>query len=124
MTVQFLHTKLRVRSLDAAVAFYQAAFGYELRSRRPGPGTSEIAFLTLAGQAAELQLAQDVDDLPVPLGLVHLAFKVEDLEASLAAAQAAGAALVSGPYELPSGSRVAFLRDLDGYDLELVKKKG
>ncbi|MNY31832.1 Glyoxalase-like domain protein [compost metagenome] len=54
--------------------------------------------------------------------MLHLAFKVADIEAAVQALQAAGAARQSGPYALPSGSRVAFLQDLDGYDLELVQK--
>jgi lactoylglutathione lyase len=123
MPVQYLHTKLRVRSLDASIPFYQAAFGYTLRSRRPGPGTSEIAFMTIEGQEAELQLAQDQGEFSFTEGLVHLAFKVEHVEAAIEAVTRAGGTLVKGPYELPSGSRVAFLRDPDGYDLELVQKK-
>jgi lactoylglutathione lyase len=124
MAIQFLHTKLRVKQLDTAARFYAAVFGYEVRSRRPGPGDSEIAFLTLADQGAELQLAQVRGEAPfeVSVGGVHLAFRVDDLDLTLAQALAAGATLVSGPYALGSGSIVAFLRDLDGYDLELVQK--
>ena len=46
------------------------------------------------------------------------------LSVRMARATAAGASVLTGPYVLPSGSRVAFLRDPDGYDLELVQKAG
>ncbi|MNY35995.1 Lactoylglutathione lyase [compost metagenome] len=76
-------------------------------------------------EASELQLCQYPGDeaFAVPARLMHLAFRVEDIEAAVQALKTAGASLQSGPYALPSGSRVAFLRDLDGYDLELVQKK-
>ncbi|MOA68099.1 Glyoxalase-like domain protein [compost metagenome] len=54
--------------------------------------------------------------------MLHLAFRVDDLDAVLARALTAGAKLTSAPYVLPSGSRVAFIKDLDGYDVELVQK--
>lgn len=124
MNTQYLHTKLRVRDLDAALRFYEAAFGYKLRSRRPGPEGSEIAFIVLPGDKAELQLCQYPGDeaYEVPARMMHLAFKVGDIEAAVQSITQAGAVLKSGPYQIPSGSRVAFLRDLDGYDIELVQK--
>lgn len=124
MTIRYLHTKLRVRDLDVAIAFYEAAFGYALRSRRPGPAASEIAFLRLPGEESEIQLARypGEEAFTVPERLLHLAYRVEDLDAVMASAIAAGATLTAAPYTLPSGSRVAFLKDPDGYDLELVQK--
>ena len=124
MTIQYLHTKLRVRDLDASLRFYETVFGYTVRSRRPGPEQSEIAFLVIPGQAAELQLCQYpiAEPFEVPARMLHLAFRVEDLDAVLARALAAGATLSSAPYVLPSGSRVAFVKDPDGYDVELVQK--
>lgn len=124
MNVTYLHTKLRVRSLDAAIAFYTHVFGYAVRTRRPGPEESEIAFLFLSGQSAELQLAQMPwdDAYDVSPRLMHLAFKVDDCHAIQAHALAAGAHAISGPYTLPSGSVVAFVRDPDGFEIELVQK--
>ena len=124
MTIRYLHTKLRVRDLDVAIAFYEAAFGYALRSRRPGPMESEIAFMRLPGEEGEIQLARypGEEAFAVTERLLHLAFRVEDLDAVMASAIAAGATLKAAPYTLPSGSRVAFLQDPDGYDLELVQK--
>lgn len=124
MPIRYLHTMIRVRDLDAAVAFYATAFGYLLRARREGPEGSEIAFLTLGDDPGELQLMHVPGgaDFAVPERLMHLAYRVDDLAATLAAVQALGAAVVKGPYTLPSGSIVAFVRDPDGYDLELVQK--
>lgn len=124
MSVSYLHTKLRVRDLDAAIRFYETAFGYRLRSRRPGPHESEIAFLAIPGEASELQLAKypGGEAFTVPERMMHLAFKVTDLDAVLARAVEAGAVVTSAPYTLPSGSRVAFLHDGTGYDIELVQK--
>lgn len=124
MTIHYLHTKLQVSDLDVAIRFYQIAFGYAVRSRRPGPHDSEIAFMVLPGEAAEIQLCQypGSEDVVVPERLMHLAFRVDDLDAVLEGALRAGASLDAAPYTLPSGSRVAFLRDPQGYAIELVQK--
>lgn len=124
MSVHYLHTMIRVRDLDQAIAFYRDALGYALRSRRPGPEESEIAFLTLGDDPGELQLMQvpGGQAFEVPARLMHLAYRVTDLDATLLALTRAGATIAKGPYTLPSGSLVAFVRDPDGYDLELVQK--
>jgi lactoylglutathione lyase len=124
MRIQYLHTKLRVDDLDAAIRFYESAFGYGLRSRRAGPHGSEIAFLAIAGEPGEIQLARypDMAEVAVPVRLMHLAFRVEALDDVLAGALKAGATLVSAPYTLPSGSQVAFIQDPNGYEIELVQK--
>lgn len=124
MPVRYLHTMIRVRDLDAAIAFYSSCFGYGLRSRREGPEGSEIAFLAMEGDPGELQLMHVPGGaaFAVPERLMHLAYRVDDLAAMLEAVTAAGATIAKGPYTLPSGSQVAFVRDPDGYDLELVQK--
>lgn len=124
MPVRYLHTMIRVRDLDAAIAFYEGAFGYALRARREGPEASEIAFLRLEGDPGELQLMQvpGGEAFAVPERLMHLAYRVDDLAAMLDRVTTAGATIAKGPYTLPSGSQVAFVRDPDGYDLELVQK--
>ncbi len=124
MPVHYLHTMIRVRDLDAAIAFYTGVFGYAPRARRPGPEGSEIAFLRLGDDPGELQLMQVPGGaaFQVPERLMHLAYRVDDLDAMLATVTAAGATIAKGPYTLPSGSQVAFVRDPDGYDLELVQK--
>jgi lactoylglutathione lyase len=124
MTVHYVHTKLRVRDLDAGIRFYETAFGYQVRSRRPGPKESEIAFLVLPDETTELQLAHYPGDeaFEVPARLMHLAFRVEDLEAVLGRSLEAGATLAAAPYTLPSGSKVAFVHDPDGYEIELIQK--
>lgn len=124
MRVTTQHTMIRVRDLAAAMRFYAEAFGYAVRSRRPGPHGSEIAFMRLPDEAVELQLAHfpGEPDFRVPARLMHLAFRVDDLDALVQGAVQAGATLVEPPYVLPSGSRVAFLTDPDGYPIELIQK--
>jgi lactoylglutathione lyase len=124
MTLATLHTMIRVRSLDAAIRFYEAGLGFAARTRRPGPEGSEIAFLRLPGEAVELQLCEVLDaayTAPVARAM-HLAYRVADLDAAVAQAVSAGATLTRPPYALPSGSRVAFLADPDGHAIEFVQK--
>ena len=119
----YLHTKLRVHRLNRAIAFYERHFGYGLRKRKPGPGTSELAFLSQHDAANELQLASTEEGpFEVPPLLMHLAFKVENLDRTLRGLVAEGIWPHSGPRTLESGSKVALI-DLDGYELELIRKK-
>jgi lactoylglutathione lyase len=51
----------------------------------------------------------------------HVAFEVDDLDAVLAAASAAGGTKVFGPGPAPApGRRLAFVSDIDGNLLELI----
>lgn len=124
MSVHYLHTKIRVSDLERAIAFYQMAFGYTLRKRKPGPDSSLLAFLALPGEETELQLAfyPDQGAFEVPAYLMHLAFRVEQLQKVVESALEAGATLIRDAYTLPSGSKVAFIRDLDGYEIEVIEK--
>jgi lactoylglutathione lyase len=81
--------------------------------------------LRLPGEEGELQLMHVPGGgaFGVPERLMHLAYRVDDMGATLPLVLAAGATLEKGPYPIPSGSIVAFVRDPDGYDLELVEKR-
>jgi catechol 2,3-dioxygenase-like lactoylglutathione lyase family enzyme len=110
----FQHAALDVDDLDAAVSFYEQALGFTIAPRPASLGMNG-AWLQLPG-AVQLHLVE-VAELHPPKTAQHLAFGVDDLDATLAAIHAAG--YESGEaFDIGAGKQ-AFLRDPAGNLLEL-----
>lgn len=100
------YLELPVGSTDAAKTFYAAAFGWSFTDFGPTyastmDGQSDVG---LQADAAEKTAAL----LPV--------VEVADLEATLAAVEAAGGSVTRPIFAFPGGRRFHF-RDLDGHEL-------
>ena len=104
------YVELPAADIEAAKAFYGAAFGFALTDFGPSYAatTSGDVDLGLQGDAAEAAKA--------PLAVIE----VEDLEAALAAVQAAGGAIVRPIFAFPGGHRFQF-KDPNGNELAAVK---
>ena len=118
-----LHPAFRVTDLAASLPFYEA-LGYE-ELGRVDTGDATLAMLKLpAEEVVSLELVHRPDDGPVEVGtgFSHLAFQVDDLEATLAGLSEAGV----GTSEIerpggPDGPQTSWLTDPDGYRIELVQ---
>jgi predicted enzyme related to lactoylglutathione lyase len=118
-----------VPDLDAAVRFYAAAFGFS-KSAEPVPGVvvlragnAEICLLEKrAGSKASIRTAETrrYERHWTP---VHLDIHVDDFEAALAKALAAGAAREQ-VFENPERGSVAFCSDPFGHGFCLIERKG
>ncbi len=109
-----------VPSVPEAVRFYEAAFELE-----PGfvheagdygemkTGATRLAFTShaLAADAVPFRYRKAEDDA-LPLGM-ELTLTVDDVDASYAAAVAAGAKGVAEPHDTPWGQRVSYVADLN-----------
>ena len=104
------YVELPVGNVEAAKAFYEAAFGWAMT----GFGPTYAATMTgdtdigLQGDPAEATKA------PLPV------IEVDDLEAALAAVEAAGGTVVRPIFAFPGGRRFQF-RDPAGNELAAVK---
>jgi methylmalonyl-CoA/ethylmalonyl-CoA epimerase len=127
------HASLSVDDLDAAIAFYAAAFGYELSFR--DSQSEAIAALagidglrcTLAqlvhpahGSALELVHFEGTDVSVDGIGRGHVAFRVSDLTGALAAIEALGAKPLGDTVVFPTGSAV-YAREPGGSLVELYE---
>ena len=135
MNVTAHHTGMTVQDLDAAVAWWSAAFGFEtlLAFELPGgvsgamlrtPGGARIELFAAEGSAEGLAHA----DPPAALrrrGFGHVALEVSDLEGAFAAAVEAGGNPVWDPRPSPEpGRRMAFVHDPEGNLVELIGPAG
>lgn len=111
------HVGVAVSDLEAAISLYEGSFGMELVHRETVESQGVEAVLLDVGDSHVELLAATGPDTPVGRfvasrgeGLHHVAYRVTDIDATLAALRDAGIALIDD--EARTGirsSRVAFL---------------
>ncbi len=124
MATAFVHTCVRVRDVDASVRFYEA-LGFEERRRAPIRDEAINVFLGLPGDGDRLELTYNfgVDSYELGTGYNHIAVAVDDLDAKLGALAEQGIEPEKPPYRVrEGGSRLCFVRDPDGYRIELIER--
>ena len=114
---------LRVRDLDASLAFFGKLGLREARRRESESGRFTLVFLTTGetGDAAEVELTYNWDQKePYPTGRFfgHLAFEVDDIYATCARLQDGGVTI----HRPPRDGRMAFVKSPDGHSVELLQK--
>jgi lactoylglutathione lyase len=125
MSARYVHTCIRVRDIDASVAFY-GRLGYEPRGRLNFESAYNV-YLGLQGDGDVLELTVNVGrEEPYDLGdgYNHMALVVDDLDALLERLAAAGITPERPPYA-PGGReeyRICFVADPDGYRIELIDR--
>lgn len=122
---EIMHTCIRVLDEERSLAFYHA-LGFEERDRkRVGGDTATIIFLGLPGDGNRLELTLNdgrVEPYDVGTGYGHIALAIPDLEAELARLAGVGIVPERAPYiSGPGGSLICFVRDPDGYRIELIQ---
>jgi len=123
----FIHTCYRVTDPERSVAFYEA-LGFEKRRELPIREEAVNYFLGIPGEdGPELELTYNFETpdggYEVGTGYGHIALTVDDLDATLAALSEEGIQPERPPYSVrEGGSRICFVRDPDGYRVELIER--
>ncbi len=124
-----IHSMIRVLDEARSVAFYREAFGLEVAERIDFDDFT-LVYLSNAETPFELELTINKDtEAPYELGTGygHLAFSVADVAAEHARFEAAGLTprkLVDFQHEGRSLARFFFVKDPDGYDIEVLQRAG
>jgi lactoylglutathione lyase len=123
--IRFLHTRIRVQSLDASIAFYQK-LGYTEKERKTSPEGNQLAFLELPGNDVFLELTwSEGYKTTCPEDLMHTALGVDDIIDYCDQVEKAGIEIwPSGWREKFStgGRKMAFVTDPDGYEVEILER--
>lgn len=122
MTIRYLHTMVRVKDLDAAIAFYKLLGLEETRRMDSEGGRFTLVFMAPPEQPdcpVELTYNWDGDEgLPSDSRhFGHLAYGVSDIHATCAHLAQNGV-LISRP---PRDGRMAFVRSPDNISVELLQ---
>lgn len=120
----FIHTCYRIGEIDRSVAFYEQLGFEEVRQMPIGEEAINV-FMALPGEDPRLELTYNhgVDSYDLGTGYNHIALLVDDLDATLTRLAAAGIEPEKPPYRpggRTEGHRIAFVRDPDGYRIELI----
>ncbi len=126
----YLHTMYRITDAERSRVFYEA-LGMELRRDmdivRNGEREATNYFFGFPGQDEELELTFNHDgrSYEAGTGYGHIAIGAEDLEGTLARPEKQGIEPEREPYRVrEGGSLLCFVRDPDGYRVELIEKPG
>ena len=121
---ELIHTCYRIGDRDRAVAFDEK-LGFEEISRMPIRDEAINVFMGLPGDGARLELTYNhgVDSYELGTGYNHIAVTVEDMDGALARLAEEGIEPEKPPYTVrEGGSRLCFVRDPDGYRIELIER--
>lgn len=124
--MKLLHTCIRVKDLEASIAFYSTAFPFKEVRRKDFPDHKfTLVFMKTEGEDFELELTYNYDHPGYDLGdgYGHLAVGVENLEESHASHIASGYE-VTDLKGLPGQEpHYYFVKDPDGYKIEVIRLK-
>jgi lactoylglutathione lyase len=126
MTSELLHTCYRITDIDRSVAFYEA-LGFDERRTMTLKDGAVNTFMGLPGDADRLELTWNpgVESYELGTGYGHIAISTPDIHATLAALAKLGIDAEKPPYSVrEGGSLLTFVRDPDGYRIELIQRSG
>jgi lactoylglutathione lyase len=122
--MQLIHTCYRIGDIDRSVAFYEA-LGFEEISRLPIRDEAINVFMGLPGDGPRLELTYNhgVDSYEMGTGYNHIAVTVDDMDGTLERLAGEGIEPEKPPYTVrEGGSLLCFVRDPDGYRIELIER--
>lgn len=123
--MKFGYTILYVDDVEETVAFYERAFGLQRKMVQPGEfgeldtGSTKLSFAAKSHVKSLFPIpfqhsGPKHDAPPVEIGLV-----TDDVQAAFDRAVAAGAVVVTQPSKKPWGQIVGYVRDNNGFLVEL-----
>jgi lactoylglutathione lyase len=121
--MKYLHTMIRVRDLDATLAFFCEGLGLrEVRRKENAAGKFTLVFLNAPeSPESEIELTFNWDsseDYGTARNFGHLAFRVDDIYATCAKLAAMGVTINRPPRD----GHMAFVRSPDLISIELLQK--
>ena len=125
--MKLIHTCYRITDPERSLAFY-GALGFEKRRELPIRDEAVNYFFGVPGQdGPELELTYNFETpeggYDVGTGYGHIALAVDDLDATLERLKQKGIEAERPPYTVrEGGSRICFVRDPDGYRIELIER--
>ncbi len=122
MTIEYLHSMIRVRDLDATIAFFRLFGVEEVRRFDVEKGRFTLVFLAAPGQegVAEVELTYnwDMQDYDGGRNFGHLAYRVDNIYETCQKLMDAGVTINRPPRD----GHMAFVRTPDNISIELLQR--
>ena len=124
--MKFLHTMIRVKDIDASLKFYTELLEMEL-DKKKRLDDCWLYFLSDKEKTCQIELTYN-DETPengyeIGSGFGHFAFAVESLDEFTKKLHSLGYEYLYEPFDLNGkGTKIAFVQDPDGYEVELIEK--
>ncbi len=124
--IKFAYTILYVKDVTKAIEFYEAAFGFVRKFVTPendygellvGETTLSFASISLAKSALTNGFIESTLNSK-PFG-IEIGFTTDNVAETFASATKAGATIVENPKVKPWGQTVSYVRDIDGFLIEI-----
>jgi lactoylglutathione lyase len=122
-----IHTCYRITNIDRSVAFYEA-LGFEETGRLPIRDEAVNVFMNQPGDGdmprLELTYNNGVDSYELGTAYGHIAITTDDIHGTLGRLAEQGIEPEKPPYSVrEGGSLLAFVKDPDGYRVELLEMR-
>lgn len=124
--VSFKYTILYVEDVQAALSFYEKAFGFHIKFITPdnsygelSTGETTLSFASKSLATSNLKngfIASDINNKPFA---IEIGFTTDNVEATVNTAVDAGATIVEYPKTTSWGQVIAYVRDPDGFLIEI-----
>lgn len=123
--MKFLHSMIRVKDIETSLKFYTELLNMKQTEKRR-LDDCWLYFLTDEDNTCQIELTYNDDTPPdgynIGNGFGHFAFQVESLKEFSAKLKNLGYEYLYEPFDLTGkGSMIAFIKDPDGYEIELIE---
>lgn len=124
--MKFLHTMVRVKDIEKSLAFYTDVLNMKLEHKKRLEDCW-LYFLSDEENTCQIELTYN-DETPengydLGSGFGHFAFSVDSLDEFTQKINKLGYSYLYPPFDLNGkGSKIAFIADPDGYEIELIEK--
>ncbi len=124
--MKLLHTMIRVKDINASIKFYTELLNMKLDYKKR-LDDCELYFLNDEEGTTQLELTYN-DETPEDgynpgTGFGHFAFSVKSLDEFTKKLHTLGYEYLYEPFDLTGkGTKIAFIKDPDGYEIELIEK--
>ncbi len=124
--MKFLHSMIRVKNIDEALKFYTELFDMKLAETRR---LEDCTLYFLDDESGNVQLELTYNDETPSDGYKngnafgHFAFYCDDMDKFTSKLNSMGYKYLYEPFDLTGkGSKIAFINDPDGNEIELIEK--
>lgn len=124
--IKFAYTILYVKDVTKSIEFYEVAFGFSRKFVTPDNdygellvGETTLSFASISLASSNLKDGFIQSSLTIkPFG-IKIGFTTDNVEETVKSAVSAGGTVLENPITKPWGQMVAYIRDIDGFLIEV-----